>query len=112
LLTGDDRLCDIGEFRIGRLCGTMVYRCWPGERLLGTGSEQGPGEMLASEMLPGERLLWAGRPARARVSVADAGFSAFLLAALAVAAVFGTAQLRSSPRFFRASTCQRLPWYG
>lgn len=60
--------------------------------------------MLAGEMLPGERLLWIGRPARARVSAADAGFSAFLLAGLAVVAVFGTAQLRSSSVFFRAIT--------
>jgi hypothetical protein len=55
-------------------------------------------------MLPGEGLLWTGRPAWARVSVADAAFSAFLLAALAVAAVFGAAQLRSSSLFFQAVT--------
>jgi hypothetical protein len=55
-------------------------------------------------MLPGERLLWTRRPGKARVSVADTGFSAFLLAALAVAAVFGTAQLRSPSVFFTAVT--------
>jgi hypothetical protein len=59
-------------------------------------------------MLPGERVLWTGRPGRARVSVADAGFSAFLLAALAVMAVFGTAQLRSSSAFFTAITVMVL----
>src|SRR5258706_2686247 len=58
------------------------------ERPLGAGSEHGPGETLPGEMLPDERLLWAGRPGRARVSAADAGFSAYLLAALAVVAGF------------------------
>jgi hypothetical protein len=55
-------------------------------------------------MLPGEDVLWTGRPRRGRVSVADAGLSAFLLAALAVGAVFGPAQLRGPGVFFKAVT--------
>jgi hypothetical protein len=71
---------------------------------LGTGLERGPGDTITGEMLPGEGLLWTGRPGWARVSLADAGFSAFLLAGLAVLAVFGTAQLRSPGALFKAVT--------
>ena len=75
---------------------------------MGEGSERWPSETLAGEMLPGERVLWTGRPGRARVSIADAGFSAFLLAALAVWAVFGIAQLRGPSVFFKAVTVMVL----
>jgi hypothetical protein len=75
---------------------------------MGEGSERWPSETLAGEMLPGERVLWTGRPGRARVSIADAGFSAFLLPALAVWAVFGIAQLRGPSVFFKAVTVMVL----
>jgi hypothetical protein len=45
---------------------------------------------LETALLPGERLLWTGRPARARVNRADLRWPALLLLALVVSAVTWT----------------------
>jgi hypothetical protein len=56
--------------------------------------------------LPGERLLWTGRPTRAGVTLADAGVSVFLLGALAVlAAAWFTGQGGMPESVKAASAC-------
>jgi hypothetical protein len=55
-----------------------------------------------SGLLPGERLLWSGGPARARVAPAEAGFSLYLLGVLAVMAVAAPHIVRHMPRLFIA----------
>jgi len=51
--------------------------------------------------LRGERTLWTGRPARARITVADAGLALYLVVALVVLAVFGPHWLRGLPAGFK-----------
>jgi hypothetical protein len=63
---------------------------------LDAGSGSGPGGLL-----PGEHLLWTGRPGRVRVTASDVGVVAYLVAALAVVAVFGRGWL-SFPLLLRA----------
>lgn len=65
------------------------------------GSGLEPAQTDACDLLPGEDVLWTGRPARARLSVSDAGFAAYLLAGLAVVAVAAT-QVGGLPVLVRA----------
>jgi hypothetical protein len=53
-------------------------------------------------LLPGERQLWTGRPSRARSSLADAGLSLYLLAALVLLTVLVPEEWRSFPGQVRA----------
>lgn len=51
--------------------------------------------------LRGERTLWNGRPARARITLADAGLALYLAVVLVVLAVFGPHWLRGLPGGFK-----------
>jgi hypothetical protein len=62
------------------MAGCMVP---PGLRGEGHGADAGAG------LLPGERLLWTGRPARARVILGDLILPGLLLAALLAALTLG-----------------------
>jgi hypothetical protein len=52
--------------------------------------------------LRGERTLWTGRPAHARITRADAGFALYLAAVLVAMAVFGPLWLRGAPGAIKA----------
>jgi hypothetical protein len=51
--------------------------------------------------LRGERTLWTGRPAHARITLADAGLALYLAVVLVVVAVFGAHWLRGLPGGFK-----------
>ena len=61
-------------------------------------------------LLPGERLLWSGRPGRVRISPADAALSLYLLGALALLAVTARGFLHHVPTLFAATTV--IVWVG
>jgi hypothetical protein len=61
-----------------------------------------PEPPAARELLPGERCLWSGGPARARISLSDFGLSAYLLAALVLTAILAPSLVRHLPAFFIA----------
>ena len=48
-------------------------------------------------LLPGESIVWTGRPVRARVTLADAGLASYLAVALVVVAVTGARSLHGLP---------------
>lgn len=60
--------------------------------------------------LRGERTLWTGRPAHARITLADAGLALYLAVVLVVIAVFGPHWLRGVPGGFKVLAA--IAWSG
>jgi hypothetical protein len=66
--------------------------------------------MAVGELLPEEQLLWSGRPARAGISLGDAGFSLYLLVALVFMGVLAPRFVQHLPSIFVAMVA--IAWGG
>ena len=69
---------------------------WPDVWFLSGFAERGAMADTEAGLLPGERLLWTGRPVRARVILDDLIFPGLLLAALLAALTLGVPMARMS----------------